>query len=249
MFFNQYFLGVIWLFSLSCLLLSSLILFFSCLFLATTVGTFRSWIFNESRKQGGQQQHISTSLSITLTDSLHFESDKMNDWMLSIKPNCFWLPSKWWCFSQNSFFFTTARACWFQNLTPTQRYIISFACQAVQILELSLMQKVRREVNHLKESGEDQVAFAKTLLEEKIPCLMEYKAKNPTCSYGPSLRCTENQTLVPQAVLPIRVQWVVVLSRKPHPHWSRWCGTFFRGNPSTTRKVPVNPDLVQASKT
>jgi len=51
----------------------------------------RSWIYNESRKQGGQQQHIRTSLSITLTDSLHFkESDKMNDWMLEAKE-----PKKW----------------------------------------------------------------------------------------------------------------------------------------------------------
>ena len=50
----------------------------------------RSWIFNESRKQGGQQQHIRTSLSITLTDSLHFESDKMNDWMIEAKE-----PKKW----------------------------------------------------------------------------------------------------------------------------------------------------------
>jgi len=50
----------------------------------------RSWIFNEPRKQGGQQQHIRTSLSITLTDSLHFESDKMNDWMIEAKE-----PKKW----------------------------------------------------------------------------------------------------------------------------------------------------------
>ena len=50
----------------------------------------RSWIYNEPRKQGGQQQHIRTSLSITLTDSLHFESDKMNDWMLEAKE-----PKKW----------------------------------------------------------------------------------------------------------------------------------------------------------
>ena len=39
----------------------------------------RSWIYNKSRKQGGQQQHIRTSLSITLIDSLHFVSDKMNN--------------------------------------------------------------------------------------------------------------------------------------------------------------------------
>ena len=50
----------------------------------------RSWIYNISRKQGGQQQRIKTSLSITLTDSLHFKSDKMNDWMLEAKD-----PEKW----------------------------------------------------------------------------------------------------------------------------------------------------------
>ena len=49
-----------------------------------------SWIYNKSRKQGGQQQYIKTSLSITLTDSLHFKSDKMNDWMLEAKD-----PEKW----------------------------------------------------------------------------------------------------------------------------------------------------------
>ena len=51
----------------------------------------RSWIYNKPRKQGGQQQHIRTSLSITLTDSLHFDSDKMNDWMLEAKLE----PKKW----------------------------------------------------------------------------------------------------------------------------------------------------------
>ena len=44
-----------------------------------------SWIYNKLRKQGGQQQHIRSSLSITLTDSLHFESEKMNHWMLEAK--------------------------------------------------------------------------------------------------------------------------------------------------------------------
>ena len=46
----------------------------------------RSWIYNKSRKQGGQQQNIRTSLSITLIDSLQFEIDKMNEWMLEAKP-------------------------------------------------------------------------------------------------------------------------------------------------------------------
>ena len=49
------------------------------------IKALRSWIYNKSRKQGGQQQHIRTSLSITLIDSLHLESDKMNDWMLEAK--------------------------------------------------------------------------------------------------------------------------------------------------------------------
>ena len=31
-----------------------------------------SWIYNKPRKHGGQQQHITTSLSNTLIDSLHF---------------------------------------------------------------------------------------------------------------------------------------------------------------------------------
>ena len=44
-----------------------------------------SWIYNEPRKQGGQQQHITTSLSNTLIDSLHFEIDQLNDWMSKAK--------------------------------------------------------------------------------------------------------------------------------------------------------------------
>ena len=44
-----------------------------------------SWIYNEPRAQGGQQQHIATSLSNTLIDSLHFESDQLNEWMSEAK--------------------------------------------------------------------------------------------------------------------------------------------------------------------
>ena len=38
-----------------------------------------SLIYNEPRKDGGQQQHITTSLSNTLIDSLNFEIDQLND--------------------------------------------------------------------------------------------------------------------------------------------------------------------------
>ena len=44
-----------------------------------------SWIDNKPRKKGGQQQHITTSLSNTLIDSLYFESDQLSDWMLKAK--------------------------------------------------------------------------------------------------------------------------------------------------------------------
>ena len=50
-------------------------------------------------------------------------------------------------------------------------------------------------------SENNGAASARTLLEEKIPCLTEYQEKNPTCSYGPSLRCTKNQTLMSQDTL------------------------------------------------
>ena len=43
------------------------------------------WIYNKSRKKGSQQQNIRISLSITLTDSLQFETDNMNGWMLKAK--------------------------------------------------------------------------------------------------------------------------------------------------------------------
>ena len=53
--------------------------------------TLLSWIYKKARKQGGQQQHISTSLSNTLIDSLHFETDQLNDWMSVAKLE----PKKW----------------------------------------------------------------------------------------------------------------------------------------------------------
>ena len=55
-----------------------------------TSTALQSWIYNEARKQGGQQQHIKTSLSNTITDSLYFESDKINDWMLEAKEPKIW---------------------------------------------------------------------------------------------------------------------------------------------------------------
>ena len=50
-----------------------------------------SWIYKKSGKQGDQQQHITTSLSNKLTDSLHFETDQLNSWMLEVKLE----PKKW----------------------------------------------------------------------------------------------------------------------------------------------------------
>ena len=128
--------------------------------------------------------------------------------------------------------------------------VILFACQATQILKLSLMQKLRQETKPMIGSGEGGAASARTLLEEKIPCLMEYWETNPTCSYGRSLRCTESQTLMSQDTLleNVRSRWAEVLSWRPHAHWSRRCGTITGGVPSTTRRVPVNPASVPASK-
>ena len=44
-----------------------------------------SWIYDKARQQGGQQQNIRTNLSIALTESLQFETDNMNGWMLKAK--------------------------------------------------------------------------------------------------------------------------------------------------------------------
>ena len=53
--------------------------------------TLLSWIYKKPRKQGGQQQHITTNLRHTLTDCLHFQIDQLNDWMLEAKLE----PKKW----------------------------------------------------------------------------------------------------------------------------------------------------------
>lgn len=51
-----------------------------------------SLIYKKSRKVGGQQQHITTSLSTTLTYSLNFDKEvRMNDWMLEARLD----PKKW----------------------------------------------------------------------------------------------------------------------------------------------------------
>ena len=44
-----------------------------------------------NKKYGGQQQHITTSLSNTLIDSLHFENNQLNDWMSEAELD----PKKW----------------------------------------------------------------------------------------------------------------------------------------------------------
>ena len=128
--------------------------------------------------------------------------------------------------------------------------VILFACQAIQILELSLMQKLRQETKPMTEFGEGGAASARTLLKEKILCLTEYQEKNPTFSYSPSLKFTGNQTLVSQDTLlkNVRSQWSMVLLWRLHALWSRQCGSITGGVPSMTRKVPVNLNLMQASK-
>ena len=50
-----------------------------------------SWIYTKPRTHGGQQQYITTSLSITLTDRLDFETDQLNRWILEAKLD----PKKW----------------------------------------------------------------------------------------------------------------------------------------------------------
>ena len=46
---------------------------------------FTAYNYNKPRKHGGQQQHITSSLSNTLTDILHFETDQLSNWMLEPK--------------------------------------------------------------------------------------------------------------------------------------------------------------------
>ena len=137
------------------------------------------------------------------------------------------------------------------KISHLSKKVISFACWAVQIFELSLMRKQREERNHMTGSGGDGATSAKILLEEKISCLREYPEIKPTSSYGPSLKCTESQASVPQAVLleNLRLRWSVALSWKPPVLWSRRCGTITGGLPSTTWKVPANLDPAQTSKT
>lgn len=95
----------------------------------------------------------------------------------------------------------------FLQLVPTgfkishlPKEVILFACQAIQIFELFLMQKQRGELNHMTESKGGGATSPRSLSKEKGPCLMEYRRIKPTSSYEPSLKCTDSQTSVPQAV-------------------------------------------------
>ena len=99
--------------------------------------------------------------------------------------------------------------------------VISFSCQAMQILKFSSMRKQRQEMKPMTGSGDGGATSAKTLLAEKIPCLTKYREKNPTCFYGPSLRCIKNQTLMSQDTLleNLKSQWSEVLSQRPHALW------------------------------
>ena len=80
------------------------------------------------------------------------------------------------------------------QISHLPKEVISFACQAVQIFELCLMRKQRRELNRTTESRGGGTASAPSLSVEKVPCLTEYRQTNPTCSFGPSLKCTASLT-------------------------------------------------------
>ena len=137
------------------------------------------------------------------------------------------------------------------TISHLPKEVISFACQAIQIFKSCLMLKQKGEPSHPIEYGGDGAVSAKSLLAEKVPCLTEYCQTNPTCSFGPSMKCTASWTIARKEVIleNTRDQWSAALLRKPHALWSRRCGTITGGVPSTTQRVPVNTDSVPTSKT
>ena len=74
--------------------------------------------------------------------------------------------------------------------------MLSFAQEAVRMLELSFIREQKEQTKKLTDTGEDGKASATVTWTELTPALKEYPQKNNGSLYGPSLNFTKSSDLI-----------------------------------------------------
>ena len=119
--------------------------------------------------------------------------------------------------------------------------ILSFARQAVELLETSLMREMKGQTKGTTDTGKGGAVSAATISTTNRPALLEYPQTNSSSSHGPSLRYTESQSLISQDELleSIGQGWREKLSAKQSARWLRRTSTVLGKAPFTNREIAL----------
>ena len=117
--------------------------------------------------------------------------------------------------------------------------LLSFAQEAVEMLELSFIRAQKGETRRMTDTGNVGADSAITTLTVSTQALKEYPQKNSASSYGPSLKFTESPNLIDQEELLGRIgnQWRDKLLEKPSACWLRRTSTVSGGVPFTDKET------------
>ena len=117
--------------------------------------------------------------------------------------------------------------------------VLSFAQEAVGMLESSFIRAQKDETKRTTESGSDGAGFVNTTSTTKTPALTEYPETSNDSSFGPSLKFTESPDLINQEKLLdcIGSQWREGLLEKPSARWLRRTSTVSGPVPFTDREM------------
>ena len=117
--------------------------------------------------------------------------------------------------------------------------VLSFAQEAVRMLELSFIREQKAQTKKLTDTGEDGKVSATITWTELTPALKEYPQKNNGSLYGPSLNFTELPNLISQEALleSIGNRWRERLLERPSALWVRRTSTVSGEVPFTDREI------------
>ena len=120
---------------------------------------------------------------------------------------------------------------------PTE--VLSFAQEAVAMLESSITRAQKEEMKKSIDTGDDGADFATTISTAKNPALREYPHTSNASFCEHSLRFTESQDLINQEKLleSIGKGWRDKLLEKPSARWQRRTSTVTGGVPFTDREI------------
>ena len=119
--------------------------------------------------------------------------------------------------------------------------MLSFAQQAVQLLESSLIHAQRAEAKPMTDTGVDGLDSASITSTVKTPALSEYPQTKPGSIYGPSSKYTESPDLISQERLleSIGQRWREKLLEKPSGRYLRRTSTVLGKAPFTNTEIAL----------